>query len=162
MGRIEYKRGDLFQAGGPKSILVHACNCMGVWGSGIAVEFRNRYPHAYEDYKDVCRKKQMAGQLETHLLGTGFWTGYPIGAQRVGCLFTSLNYGKLKDSPGKILKQTRLAVDMLLCITPPEYTVHSPKINSGLFAVPWGKTEAVLEEALTKYPHHNWTVWDNS
>ena len=35
------KKGDLFDALNLNDLFVHACNGQGVWGSGIAVGFRN-------------------------------------------------------------------------------------------------------------------------
>lgn len=34
--------------------LAHGCNCAGVMGAGIAVEFRNRFPLMYRHYQDMC------------------------------------------------------------------------------------------------------------
>src|SRR5579859_6977248 len=51
---IEYRKGSLFEA--PKgSYLVHACNTQGVWGSGIAVEFKKRFPGAFAHYNRHCQ-----------------------------------------------------------------------------------------------------------
>lgn len=35
---------------------VNTINCIGVMGAGIALEFKNRYPKMFQDYKERCRK----------------------------------------------------------------------------------------------------------
>lgn len=152
MGNIIYKKGDLLKVRGEKEILVHACNCKGKWRSGIAAEFAKQFPLAYSDYRRVCYEHG------DRLQGYGFWLGFYD--PRIAVLFTSRGYGKDKDRPGRILAATKRAIESLLSVTPSEYTIHSPKINSGLFAVPWKKTEKVLKRALKKYPNHKWVVWE--
>lgn len=132
---ITYKKMSLFDA--PKgALLMHACNAQGVWGSGIAKEFKVRYPAAFEWYRMCCDIEDMVGQACI--------SGY------VGCLVTSENYGNKKDSPDKIIIQTILALQSLIDQTS-EKTIYCNKFNSGLFAVPWERTEAVLEYFSERY-----------
>lgn len=150
---IEYRKGSVFDAVGPNTILVHACNCQGVWGSGIAPEFKKRWPKAFDEYA-----------LECFVMGNkslGSCTIFTDTNQKIGCLFTSDNYGNKKDSEQSILSHTFLAVqDLLLLIEDSELEVHSPKINSGKFAVPWEKTEAIINEELKQFPNVKWIVWE--
>ncbi|KAL2006832.1 hypothetical protein VTN00DRAFT_9500 [Thermoascus crustaceus] len=46
--------GDLFDAP-DGAVLIHACNCKGSWGAGIARAFRDKYPAACEVYRSHCR-----------------------------------------------------------------------------------------------------------
>ncbi|KAI1908881.1 ADP-ribose 1''-phosphate phosphatase [Ophidiomyces ophidiicola] len=48
-------QGDLFDAP-DNAVLIHACNCQGSWGKGIAAIFRNKYPAAYRIYRAHCQK----------------------------------------------------------------------------------------------------------
>lgn len=41
--------GDIFDAPA-NTLIVHACNCQGSWGAGIAKAFKDRYPKAYMEY----------------------------------------------------------------------------------------------------------------
>ena len=54
---VRHITGDLFTAGIP--VIGHGVNCQGVMGSGIAPEFKRRYPNMYQAYKNQCR----AGKL---------------------------------------------------------------------------------------------------
>ena len=145
-------KGNLFEAP-VGSIIVHACNTKGVWGSGIAKEFAKRFPYARLIYSQACQQHG-ANLLGTCLLiPTGEQGGYVIG-----CLFTSKNYGGHVDAPPKILKATKLAVDDLLRqakIMKPTRPIYMCKINSGLFKVPWNDTKDILKET-----GEDFTVYD--
>lgn len=48
-------QGDVFSALRPGDIFLHGCNCMGVFGSGIAKAVKNKWPEAYNAYKTSVR-----------------------------------------------------------------------------------------------------------
>lgn len=50
-------RGNIFATN--FQTIVNTVNCVGVMGAGIAYECRLRYPKMYEQYIELCRKKQM-------------------------------------------------------------------------------------------------------
>ena len=123
--------GDIFTAT-PNTLVIHACNCQGSWGGGIALAFKKNYPEAFKVYAKHCRDHDAKSLLRTALLippaelnGAGDVKGR-VGAPRIsgraaapkkteakhfiGCLFTSNFYGKRKDSPSKILDATAPAV----------------------------------------------------
>jgi ADP-ribose 1''-phosphate phosphatase len=157
MKRIQYKKGNLFDVKDPKTVLVHACNCRGVWGSGIATDFKRIFPNAFKDYEGLCNR------FKKKLLGRSFVFAPIVNGQpqqMVGYLFTSYAYGPHKDPEAKILKNTEKAVDCLLEIVKEGTEIHSPKINAGKFAVPWEKTAEIVERALVRYPKIKWTVWE--
>jgi hypothetical protein len=41
----------------PADAFVNTINCVGIGGAGIALEFKNRYPKMFEDYKEKCSKR---------------------------------------------------------------------------------------------------------
>jgi O-acetyl-ADP-ribose deacetylase (regulator of RNase III) len=45
-------KGDIFKS--PAQALTNAVNCVGVMGKGMALEFKNRYPQMFSDYKLKC------------------------------------------------------------------------------------------------------------
>ncbi len=146
---LKYLKQDLFTA--PKgALLAHACNCQGVWGSGVAVGFREHCPEAYKQYNQYCIES-----LEfDDVLGSCLLIENPKDDFKVGCLMTSNNFGFLRDTNEEILKATETAFKALLlkCSRKKITEIWIPKINSGLFAVPWEKTEEVLLECLKNYP----------
>lgn len=132
MSNIKYVKGNLFELAPKGAYLAHACNCQGVWGSGIAVEFRKRFPEAYLKYVDLC------------INHSEFLSGKFADEGLIIMLFTSFDYGKNKDSVSVILNNTESALKMMSRTSIKE--LHMPKINSGLFGVPWEETEAILKK----------------
>lgn len=51
---IKYIEGDLFTS--KCKCLVNTVNCVGVMGKGIALQFKNKYPHMFTLYKSACNK----------------------------------------------------------------------------------------------------------
>ena len=98
---LVYIEGDLFTAP-DNSILVHACNTLGSWGSGIALTFRQNYPAQFAQYKAHCVTHGQA------LVGTCLLI--PGDKHDIACLFTSRAYGRRKDKPAEILAATRKAL----------------------------------------------------
>ncbi len=149
MSNITIVKGSLFDA--PKdSIICHAVNCQGVWGNGIAKQFKDRFPDAYKVYHMRC-KADGANLLGSCLL-------IPTQTQTIGCLFTSISFGGNVDSVPEILDATSESLqDLIFQNTyPSARLIHMCKINSGLFGVPWDYTAEVLEE----FKSQNFTVWE--
>jgi ADP-ribose 1''-phosphate phosphatase len=137
MGKVSTIKGNLFNA--PKgSIIIHACNTKGVWGSGIAKEFHKRFPSAYNIYRAKCITEGSSLRGKCLLI--------PAGAHIVGCLFTSRDYAAHVDPPHLILDATRLAIADLIRQNDKKIPMHMCKINSNLFKVPWADTKKILKE----------------
>lgn len=131
---ITYIKGDLFSSPSDR-LLVHAVNCQGIWGSGVAKIFARYYVDEGVAYKAICDfyKIKRESPIGTALVING-----------VGCLFTSYGYGAEVDPPTDILKNTELAMQDLVSKTTMKLAM--PKINSGLFKVPWEDTEKILNK----------------
>lgn len=50
---ITYATGDLFSSNA--EALVNAVNCEGYMGKGIAYQFKQKYPHNFEEYRKACK-----------------------------------------------------------------------------------------------------------
>ena len=144
---ILYKVGSLFDAE-PGSALIHACNSQGVWSSGIAKPFKEKFPTAYAAYREFCTGDRTGEALLVR--DGGFW---------VGCLITSFGYGPKVDPPDIILDHTRAALASLYwqwCADKPP--VASNRFNSGLFRVEWSGTAKLIDEV---WPNElTWSVYD--
>lgn len=140
---IYYIEDDLFNAPSDQ-LLVHAVNCQGVWGSGIAKKFATYFIDESVCYKAYCEHLK---RLNLSPVGDS------LIINDVGCLFTSFDYGENVDKPEEIVKNTRKAIADLISKT--TMKIAMPKINSGLFKVPWEQTEAILKE----FPHVEFYVY---
>ncbi|ODV81601.1 ADP-ribose 1''-phosphate phosphatase [Suhomyces tanzawaensis NRRL Y-17324] len=156
---ISYIKGDLFSHKAPSgtTLLVHACNCRGLWGAGIATSFRKRFPSTYHKYVDFCKQHSdnPAGLLGKALILPSEALDPGKAGVYVVCLFTSDFAGKKKLQPLDIVYYTRQAMRSLHAQLPKlggvetaggKVVLNMPKINAGLFDVPWPKTEEALKE----------------
>lgn len=140
---ITYRKGSLFDA--PEEVyLAHACNAQGAWGSGIAKQFYDRFPEDYDEYHEWCQTFNRTGSTL-------------ITWNKIVCLVTSEYYGSRKDSEEEILFNTQAAlIDMLEQLEDRQQydaEIHMPKINAGLFGVPWEKTEEVIRRTISIFPN---------
>ena len=51
------EKGDIFRIEGVSSY-AHGCNCAGAMGKGIAVQFKDKYPEMYFEYKLLCKENK--------------------------------------------------------------------------------------------------------
>lgn len=160
---INHKNMSLFSA--PKeTVIVHACNSQGVWGSGIAKPFKEQYPQSYLDYN---RFVAAANEQRGTATGLGSLSDFHVAEPHwVGWIVTSHDYGPKKDSPEQIKINTTLALrDLCRKIylshpgdTYPIIEVYSNKFNSGLFNVPWEDSQLILQTVLQDFARIAWTV----
>lgn len=54
---IIYKIGNIFNSNA--QVITNTVNCVGVMGKGIALQFKNRYPEMFLDYKKKCDSKEV-------------------------------------------------------------------------------------------------------
>lgn len=155
---LEHRTMDLFDA--PQdAVLAHACNARGIWGTGVALGFIRRFPDAYTQYQSYCRKVLVQSRAGVSLVVNDRTSG-----REIACMITSVDYGANRDSEETILDQTRRAIISLELdlqafdrgLRAGGYSTHEevylPRINSGMFGVPWEKTEAILQELVGKLP----------
>lgn len=146
--QIAYHKGDMFDQAPKGCVLIHACNTQGHWGAGIARTFKLRYPKAYADHHKFCAKDHNKSQPVP--TGTSQLLAPRDGDEKhwIGCVFTSAKYGRSKDKPDMIIRNTKHSMQMLLelinKVDSEISTIRMCKINSGKFGVPWEKTEEVL------------------
>lgn len=156
---IAYAKMSLFDA--PKNaIIAHGCNGQGVWGSGIAATFAQRYKRAYQEYSTFCNEGQ---EYNFPVVGRSF-ISFDQG-HWIGCLITSNSYGVNKDSKKLIKVNTAIALTdfcrkLERKFEGGELTVYSNKFNSGLFAVPWEDSAFILEAVLKHFKRIKWIVCD--
>lgn len=149
---LQYIKGDLFaHSSGQITLLAHACNPFGLWGGGIAAQFKKRYPSAFTLYADHCRKHGQSLLGKSLIIPTKESDPGPGGGKvYIGCLFTS----NFENTPEEIVQYTQSSMEeleqqlkQLLGVEQDsgKSVVNMPMINSGIFNVPWKDTEAVLK-----------------
>ncbi|MCJ1284846.1 ADP-ribose 1''-phosphate phosphatase [Xylographa opegraphella] len=157
--------GDIFAAP-PNSVLIRMylvvlrLSVIGVWGSGVALEFKKRYPQAFEAYHEECNTPSTEFHQKS-LLGTALLippqkddlTSTADEGHWIACLFTSVDYGKKVSSALVILESTKKAMADLQrkmkfrkAQDQKIGDMWAVKINSGKFGVPWDRTKRILEQ----------------
>ena len=162
---VTTKKMSLFDAPAD-SVIVHACNSQGMWGSGIAKPFSLNYPHSYKDYQNFCAQWN---HERGSACGLADLSNYHSSEPHwVGWIVTSHNYGPLKDTPELIKIHTTLALREFCrkvymahsSEDHPTIEVYSNKFNSGLFNVPWQDSELILKTVLKDFKRIQWIVCD--
>lgn len=179
MSNVRYLVGNILPPTGYPRILIHSCNCGGSWGGGIAYQLAARYPKAEEVYVDACNK--YGNQLLGKCL---FIPSYKNDDLVICCLFTSAFGGASHDYKRSILNYTKQGLQAVRTwlyegkdaihdeiqkdinsvinkLDKPlkDHKLEMPKINSGIFGVPWEETESVLEEFGAGTQTLNFTVY---
>lgn len=131
---LSYTQGDVLEA--HPAVVAHACNCLGYWSGGIALAIKRKYPQVYRMYSRYCEENT----AETLLGSTQVFVDPESGTQIV-CLFTSICG---QESAAEITQNTHLALQKLQDFWTAERAICMPKINSGIFGVPWELTEQLL------------------
>lgn len=152
--QLTYRKGNML-ADAPKGcVLVHACNTQGHWGAGIAKAFKAQYPKAYAAHHKFCTSDHT--KSDPVRTGTAQLLRPQDNDQEhwIGCVFTSAKYGKGKDKPEQIIKNTSKSMQMLLelisQVDDQVGEVRMCKINSGKFGVPWEETEETIKGITLK------------
>ncbi|EXJ87464.1 hypothetical protein A1O3_04424 [Capronia epimyces CBS 606.96] len=123
-------QGDILEAP-DRAVIVHAVNCQGVWGYGIAAQLKKSFPEAYRVYRTHCQQNTKAydiigtallippqpkdykeemtredGNTQPATVCTGSTT---VFAKRrwIACLFTSAGYGRPNPAINKIGKDSK-------------------------------------------------------
>lgn len=142
---IKYHEGvNLFskiEAMNNNDYIVHSCNNQRVWGAGFAKQLKIVAPNSYLGYLLKCKWNHPFGPL---LCLDQEKEGGPM----IMSLIVSNGYGSHKDPPTEILKNTKQLLESLYLTK--GLRLHSPKINSGLFGVPWENTEKIIQEFVNK------------
>lgn len=141
---IVYKKMSLFDAPS-NSYLMHACNSEGIWGAGIAKEIHKRYTHQFWAYNEYANES----------LGSSlFDAGYTLDEHIIVNLVTSSLGSQSPDKEDEILINTTLALENFFQYYTSESNareIYCNKFNSGLFNVPWAKTEKILKILSNKH-----------
>lgn len=87
---IKILKGDLLQV--KKGIIGHQVNCMGVMGSGVAVQVKKKYPIAFDEYRALVEEYDIGEDIRQSLLGSTQIV--PINDELyIANMFGQFNYG---------------------------------------------------------------------
>ncbi|MDE6303910.1 MAG: macro domain-containing protein [Paramuribaculum sp.] len=137
---IKYiEKGDIFNICGVSSY-AHGCNCAGAMGKGIALQFRNKYPEMYSEYKAMCKvKAYRPGDVFDYNYGEGHI--YNLGTQATWRTKARIIY--IEQSIKKMLE---------LAAKENVTKIALPAIGAGLGGLKWDEVKEVLNRVSVDYP----------
>ncbi|UGO46161.1 macro domain-containing protein [Bacillus phage vB_BanS_Chewbecca] len=143
---IKVVNGDLLKA--KEDILGHQVNCMGVMGSGIALQIKKEHPKAFKVYKELVEEAKNA-QSDRFLLGKALVVG--SNDKYIANLFGQYTYGSngqftLMNALQNSLIQLRQFAEAR------DLTVGLPfKIGSDRGGADWNEVLKLIEKAFEGY-----------
>jgi len=148
--------GDLLENVTHDAIIVHGCNAQGVMGGGFALQVKNKYPKAYEGYReflrrcetdfDMVRTEQALGGVMTVGVGKNLHIANAITQDKFGTNSRHANYEAIAHA----FELIALASDKLML------PIHYPMIGAGLAGGNWNIISTIIEETLIGYDHTLW------
>lgn len=154
---ITYRKGNLLDT--DDHIIVHGCNAQGKMNSGVAKAILEKYPKAYDDYKERHRLDIKYNPLGHIPLGIIIPSEQPDGKTIINAI-TQLHYGY----DGKKYVNYDAIDEAFRTITqefgPPDCghstNISMPMIGSGLGGGDWGIIERIIERHMVDF---RVTVW---
>lgn len=135
MTKLIHREGDIFTTGA--RAIGHGVNTVGAMGAGIAVQFKNRFPEMYEEYKRLCVDNKLhPGTVMPWTIKTP-WGGdvmvFNIASQELPGACASYDL---------LITGVREAIDICELVGIPSLAL--PRIGSGI----GGLDESVVESIL--------------
>ncbi len=147
-------------------VIIHGCNAQGVMGSGVAKEVKERYPGAFNLYRQHCEKygignKDLLGDIPA-------WTNctaedYAVDAKKnliIINAITQLNYGR--DEGKRYMSYYALQVAMdnayAMCKAIGADEVNFPMIGAGLGGGDWAVISAIISDSMKDIKQTLWVL----
>lgn len=143
---LEERQGSIFEA--PVQALVNPVNTEGIMGKGLALEFKTRFPEAYESYRLACQRNELIpGRIHGHWLADG---------------------RRIVHFPTKTMWRTKSRMEYIDAGLPVlvEWvqmnaiaSIAIPALGCGLGGLSWHVVKPKIEEAFSVIPGGMVDVW---
>ena len=147
---IEYRKGNLLDV--KRGVIIHGCNSHGVMGSGVALAVKNKYPGAYEsyrDYIDVSKDDQdLLGSVIVYEVNDNLSVANMITQKDFGTHKRQVNYGAIARGFDDL---EEFYANM------PGLVFHFPKIGAGLGGGDWEVIAEIIEQMC---PNRRLVCWE--
>lgn len=150
MSKIEYVIGDATNPQGDgKKLIIHVCNNIGAWGAGFVMALSKKWKEPEAAYRAMI--KYDLGDIDLveveddiavcNLIGQESTTG-----RNKNATLPPIRYVAIEYALEMVAKNFEFSRDIEL----EEFSVHIPRIGSGLAGGNWKIIEAIIEETLCK------------
>lgn len=140
---LHYTQGNLLES--PAVAFVNAVNTQGVMGKGIALAFRETFPHNYREYRKACATGQLApGKL------LAVWDESPGIGRKLIVNFPTKTDWRL---PSKY-EYVESGLQALAALIEAEQieSIAIPALGCGLGGLEWGRVREMIEQYLGNLP----------
>lgn len=132
-------KGDIFLIEGVKSY-AHGCNCAGAMGKGIALQFKDKYPRMYLEYRRLCKDgKFRPGDVFDYCYGEGHV--YNLATQATWRTKAKTEY------IGEALRRMLEAA-----VNDGVKSIAMPAIGAGLGGLAWEDVKSVIDDVGAGFP----------
>lgn len=131
------------------SAYAHGCNCAGAMGKGIALQFKERYPQMYLEYKKLCKDNLFSlGDIFTY--NSEYKTIFNLGTQKTWRTKADIN--AIEQAFTKmLLYASQNNIDKIAL----------PKIGAGLGGLNWNDVKYMIEKISKDYPKIHLFIVEN-
>lgn len=147
---IHHVQGDIFETNA--DVMAHQVNCMGVMGSGVAAQIKERFPKVYIRYRNVCRCS-----TPDVLLGMAQYVAIPAPSSKtrplgIINLFAQKSYGRDERHTNYDAFRESVRVMKNIMYHRGYQSVALPyKIGCVRGGGDWNKVLRIIEEELSDY-----------
>ena len=137
---IEIRKGNLLQS---KAIaIVNAVNTVGVMGKGIALQFKEAFPHNYNLYVDACTKNELTpGKL------LAVFDQSPRFGRKIIINFPTKVHGR-NPSEYTYIEKGLIALRLLLLQEKNIESIAIPALGCGNGGLDWNIVKQMIEKSL--------------
>ena len=150
---INYTTGDLLSSGA--QALVNTVNCVGVMGKGIALHFKQAFPHNFAVYADACRRREVQpGRMlvvedSSKEFGKHLIVNFPTKQHwRNPSQYEWVEAG-LQDLV-RVIREQHIS------------SIAVPPLGCGNGGLDWGRVKPMIEQALNRLEDVTVTVYEPS
>jgi O-acetyl-ADP-ribose deacetylase (regulator of RNase III) len=131
-------------------IIVHGCNNQGVWGAGLALSIKRKYPEAYKLYRDEWERRSgfNLGEVQFYFISYNKIICNAITQENYGRDKRYVNYDAVRKAFEKIYPLA--AIDNI--------PIHFPKIGCGLGGGDWNIVKNIIEEEINGHESYVWVL----
>lgn len=133
-------KGDIFSLKDVSSF-AHGCNCAGAMGKGIALQFRQKFPRMYYEYKLLCKKG---------IFVPGDVFDFDYGNGHIYNLATQLTW---RTKAKIVFIQTSMLKMFELATSEQVSKIAMPTIGAGLGGLIWTDVKNVICDISNIYPN---------
>lgn len=149
--QITYKTGTLFTE--TVDALINTVNTVGIMGKGVALQFKDKYPDNYRQYKAACARGEVKiGQMfvtETGLVTPRYIINFPTKEHWKG--FSKLSY--IEHGLDNLIETiNRLQIR----------SIAMPPLGSGNGGLQWSIVKPLILDKINTLPEVSFTIYEPS